>query len=147
MSPPSMLRAAAGPRIVVTGSVPDVRPYLRFAGAVIAPLRMARGVQNKVLEAMAMTKPVVATWEATRALKVSSGAQLWIANDPRQFASAVISALKGSDRDKISQAGHDYVIQNHNWKPILTKLDAELEGLRRANSSGPRQQASLCPAE
>jgi glycosyltransferase involved in cell wall biosynthesis len=119
---------------------------MRYAGAVIAPLLMARGVQNKVLEAMAMTKPVVATWEATRALKVSSGTQLWIANDPRHFASAVISALKGSDRDKISQAGHDYVIQNHNWKPIMTTLDAELDRLRCAAASGPLLQASLCPA-
>jgi sugar transferase (PEP-CTERM/EpsH1 system associated) len=146
-SPPPMLRAVAGPSIVVTGSVADVRPYLRFAGAVVAPLRMARGLQNKVLEAMAMAKPVVATLEATRALKVNSGTQLWIANDPRHFANAVISALKGSDRDKISQAGRDYVIQNHNWKPILTTLDAELDVLRCDNGYGPRQQASLCPAE
>jgi hypothetical protein len=96
---------------------------------------------------MAMTNPVVATWEATRALKVSSGSQLWIANDPRQFASAVISALTGSDRDKISQAGRDYVIQNHNWKPILATLDAELDKLKCTNGSGPRQHASFCPAE
>jgi sugar transferase (PEP-CTERM/EpsH1 system associated) len=146
-SPPQMLRAAAGPSIVVTGAVPDVRPYLRFADAVIAPLRMARGVQNKVLEAMAMTKPVVATWEATRALGVNSGTHLWIANDPQHFANAVLSALKGSDRDKVSQAGRDYVIQNHNWKPILAKLDAELDRVRQAKVPDSLQQTCLCPAE
>jgi sugar transferase (PEP-CTERM/EpsH1 system associated) len=144
-SPPPALQAAAGPDIVVTGEVPDVRPYLRFAGAVIAPLRMARGVQNKVLEAMAMTKPVVATWEATRALGVSSGTHLWVANDPQHFANAVVSALKGSDRDRISQAGHDYVIQNHGWKPLLRRLDSELDGVRDRGAD-PRQ-SRLCPAE
>jgi sugar transferase (PEP-CTERM/EpsH1 system associated) len=146
-SPPAMLRAAAGPNIVVTGEVPDVRPYLQFAGAVIAPLRIARGVQNKVLEAMAMTKPVVATWEATRALRVSSGTHLWIANDSRQFANAVLSALKGSDRDRVSQAGRDYVIQNHSWMPILTTFDAELDRVRRVEAADPHQQSSLWPAE
>jgi sugar transferase (PEP-CTERM/EpsH1 system associated) len=146
-SPPPMLRAIAGPSVVVTGDVPDVRPYLRFAGAVIAPLRMARGVQNKVLEAMAMTKPVVATWEATRALRVTSGTHLWIADGPQQFANAILSALMGSDRDKISQAGHDYVIQNHNWKPILTAFDSELDRVRYAKEPDPRQQTFLCPAE
>ena len=58
--PPPALRAAAGPKIIVTGTVADVRPYLQFARAVIAPLHIARGVQNKVLEAMAMAKAVVA---------------------------------------------------------------------------------------
>jgi len=146
-SPPPMLRAVAGPGIVVTGGVPDVRPYLRFAGAVIAPLRIARGVQNKVLEAMAMNKPVVATWEATRALKVSSGTHLWIANDPLHFANAVLSAIKSADSDQISQAGREYVIQNHNWNPILTTLDTELDRVRHANESNPRQQTLICPAE
>lgn len=147
MAPSPMLRAAAGPGIVVTGDVPDVRPYLRFAEVVIAPLQMARGVQNKVLEAMAMAKPVVATWEATRALSVISGTHLWIANEPQHFANAVLSALRGSDRDKVSQAGRDYVIQNHNWGPILATLDAELDRVRQVKERGPRQQTFLCPAE
>jgi len=146
-SPPPMLRAAAGPGIIVTGSVPDIRPYLRFAGAVIAPLRMARGVQNKVLEAMAMTKPVVATWEATRALKVRAGTHLWIANDALDFADAALSALQGKGRNTIAQAGHDYVIQNHDWKPILATMDAELDRVRHANESALLPQTFLCPAE
>ena len=122
-SPPPALRAAAGPDVVMTGRVVDVRPYLQFAGAVIAPLRIARGVQNKVLEAMAMAKPVVATREATRALGVRSGTHLWVANDPQHFADAVLSALKGDDRERIAQAGRDYVVQNHSWPAVLAGLE------------------------
>ena len=146
-SPSSHLRAAAGPGVVVTGRVADVRPYLQFAAAVIAPLRIARGVQNKVLEAMAMAKPVIATGEATRALGVSSGIHLWIANEPRPFANAVLFALKGSDSDKISRAGRDYVVQNHSWKPILATLDVELDTVNRGKGSDTCQQTRLCPAE
>src|SRR6185295_18844853 len=76
--PPAELRQAAGSGIVVTGAVPDVRPYIQFAQAIIAPLHIARGVQNKVLEAMAMAKPVVATHDATRSLGVKAGYHLWV---------------------------------------------------------------------
>jgi polysaccharide biosynthesis protein PslH len=80
---------------------------------------------------MAMAKPVVATREATRALRVRSGAHLWIANHPRQFADALLFALKGSEREKIAQAGRDYVATHHNWQTLLTNLDIELEEVRR----------------
>ena len=146
-SPSRALRAAAGRDIVVTGWVADVRPYLQFAGAVVAPLRIARGVQNKVLEAMAMAKPVVATREATRALEVRSGTHLWVANDPRQFADAVLSALKGNERERIARAGRDYVVQNHSWEAVLAGLDTELEAVRRAqNRPVPQKKSSLRPA-
>jgi polysaccharide biosynthesis protein PslH len=146
-SPSPALRAAVGPDIVVTGRVPDVRPYLQFAGAVVAPLRIARGVQNKVLEAMAMAKPVVATREATRALGVRSGIHLWVANDPQHFADAILSALKGNDRDKIARSGHEYVVQNHSWQAVLANLDTELESVRQAQGRPvAREQNALRPA-
>ena len=146
-SPSPALRAASGPGIVVTGRVPDVRPYLQFAGAVMAPLRIARGVQNKVLEAMAMAKPVVATREATRALGVRSGIHLWVANDPQHFADAVLSALKGMTGKRSPSAGRDYVVQNHSWQAVLAKLDTELESVRQAQGRLiSREQSSLRPA-
>ena len=146
-SPPLALRSAGGPDIVVTGGVMDVRPYLQFAGAVIAPLRIARGVQNKVLEALAMAKPVVATREATRALGVNSGTQLWVANDPQHFAYAVICALQGNDSKRIADAGREYVLQNHSWRSALVGLDAELESIGSIrNRPILQKQNALCPA-
>ena len=145
-SPVPALRAAAGPGIVVTGRVADIRPYLQFSSAVIAPLRIARGVQNKVLEAMAMAKPVVATREATRALDVRSGTHLWVANEPQHFADSIHSALASTDREKIAQAGHEYVAQHHSWRTVLTQLDAELEKLGRQKHAPAKQQDLLRPA-
>src|SRR5579871_3238465 len=68
--------------VVVTGSVDDVRPYIQHASVIVAPLRIARGLQNKVLEAFAMEKPVVATSHAARALAVERGRELWIEDEP-----------------------------------------------------------------
>jgi len=127
--PPAALKALAGPRISVTGEVPDIRPYLQFARAVIAPLHIARGVQNKVLEAMAMTKPLVATRDATRALAVEAGTHLWVENDPAGFARAVIVALQGPDRDKVARNARRYVEEHHGWPALLQQIDRHLDVL------------------
>ena len=133
--PPRALREIAGPKIVVTGSVADVRPYLQSAHAVIAPLLIARGIQNKVLEAMAMAKPVVATREATRSLSVQARHHLWVENQPERFAEAVVEALQGASREAIAQNGRKYVEDNHNWPGLLTDIDRHLEALEQAPSS------------
>ncbi len=133
--PPAALRELAGPKITVTGTVADVRPYLQFAQAVVAPLHIARGIQNKVLEAMAMAKPVVATREATRALAVRAGYHLWVENEPARFALAVVEALQGTDREAVAANARKYVEDNHCWADLLTGIDRHLEALGRAPSS------------
>ena len=146
-APPRALRALAGPNVVVTGRVPDVEPYLQYADAVVAPLRIARGVQNKVLEAMAMAKPVVATYEATRSLAVESGIHLWIENDPRRFATAVLAALDAPDRHLGGQIGRRYVERHHNWQQILAEFDVQLDALTRSASVASRGLAELSPRD
>ena len=128
--PPPALRHAAGPKVTVTGAVPDVRPYLQFARAVVAPLHIARGVQNKVLEAMAMEKPVVATHDATRSLNVKAGHHLWVENDPQRFAAAVVEALQAPEREAMARNARKYVEDHHNWPDILKSVDDHLEALR-----------------
>lgn len=142
MAPSPMLRAAAGPGIVVTGDVPDVRPYLRFAEVVIAPLQMARGVQNKVLEAMAMAKPLVATHDATRSLGVEAGVHLWIENAPEKFAQAVVEALTGPSREQIARNARKYVEDHHSWPDLLTQVDRHLEALNPAHQTGTLLRAA-----
>ena len=135
-SPPWALRRLNGAKITVTGAVDDIRPYIQAADVVVAPLLIARGVQNKVLEAMAMGKAVVATHEATRALDVESGVHLWIENDPARFALAVEQALEGSQRQAVMANARSYVEQNHDWGRIFVALDRMLadlaHGARRA---------------
>jgi sugar transferase (PEP-CTERM/EpsH1 system associated) len=132
--PPAVLKALAGPRISVTGQVADVRPYLQFAQAVIAPLHIARGVQNKVLEAMAMAKPIVATRDATRSLGVEAGTHLWIENEPEKFARAVVEALQGPQRDTIAGNARKYVENHHSWPRLLEDIDRHLDVLNPAQS-------------
>jgi len=139
--PPPALRAIAGHRIAVTGTVADVRPYLQFAGAVIAPLQIARGVQNKVLEAMAMAKPVVATREATRSLGVKPGHHLWVENEPRRFAKAVIEALQGPSAEPVARNSRQYVEDHHDWPAVLKEVDRYLEALQPAHSPSTEGQA------
>ena len=121
--------------IIVTGRVEDVRPYLAHADVAVAPLRIARGVQNKVLEAMAMGKPVVATQQATRALAVESGAELWIENDPSRFAGAILEAIVGSKRAAIAANGRAYVERSHNWSKILTAFDDLLDAPKHSGKA------------
>src|SRR5262249_13884496 len=131
--PPAALKALAGPQVAVTGQVPDVRPYLQFAGAVVAPLHIARGVQNKVLEARAMAKPLVATRDATRSLGVEAGKHLWVENDPDKFAQAVVQALQGPDRDRMARNARQYVEAHHGWPSLLQEIDRHLDSLDPAS--------------
>jgi sugar transferase (PEP-CTERM/EpsH1 system associated) len=117
------IRNLFSPNITVTGAVDDVRPYLAHADAVVAPLRLARGVQNKVLEAFAMEKPVVASGPATRALAVTNGLELLIADEPDAFAEHLLAILAGQVPIDIAAHGRRYVQKNHNWEQCLSVLD------------------------
>lgn len=115
------------PRVTITGRVADVRPYIAHAAASVAPLRIARGVQNKVLEAMAMEKPVVATRAASRALDAQPGKDFWLADEPGLFADAVVAAAVGPERARVAGNGRRFVEQRHDWARNLADLDALLE--------------------
>lgn len=113
--------------IIVTGRVPEMPPYLSAADVVVAPLRLARGIQNKVLEAMAMAKPVVATSAAFEGLHATPGTHLLIADDPTAIARDILALL--SDRDRRMAMGHAarrHVIEHYDWNACLAPLDALL---------------------
>jgi sugar transferase (PEP-CTERM/EpsH1 system associated) len=121
--PPQSLKNLTSETITITGSVEDIRPYISHAAVVVAPLHQARGVQNKVLEAMALRKLVVATTPATRALDVQSGKELWIADDADEFAAAVVGAIDGSNSKDIAQAARNHVQEHYQWKRNLSILE------------------------
>jgi sugar transferase (PEP-CTERM/EpsH1 system associated) len=110
------------------GEVPDVRPFLAGADAVLAPLLIARGVQNKVLEAMAMAKPVVLTPDAATGIAAVDG-EHWLVSAPdRAIMSARIEALL-SDADaavRIGAAARRFVRDHHAWEAMLAPLAALL---------------------
>jgi polysaccharide biosynthesis protein PslH len=116
-------KLAEHPQIEVTGTVPDVRPYLQKASVAVAPIQYGAGIQNKVLEAMACGTPVVCTPQAVTALQVQPGKELLTGETPEDFASAVIQLLKdGELRAQIGQAGRAYVEKHHDWHKITRDL-------------------------
>lgn len=130
-------KLASQPGVTVTGTVEDVRPYLRGAAVCVAPLRIARGIQNKLLEAMACGKAIVATPEAATGLRVAHEVQLLLANSPAEFASAVIECIRDENlRENLGFRARRFVEVEHNWQPLLQKLIELVEtvGQRRPES-------------
>jgi len=130
--------------MTVHANVPDVRPYLWSARAALAPLHVARGVQNKVLEALACRTPVIATSAALEGLAVSRGVSALEANHPDEWISAVVGQLQQSDhvlKDQGEQARRD-AIQHGSWESQLAKFDQLLQESMTVSISGQGDRMS-----
>ncbi|MBC7404380.1 MAG: TIGR03087 family PEP-CTERM/XrtA system glycosyltransferase [Cytophaga sp.] len=114
------------PGVKVTGSVPDVRPYLAHADVSVAPLRIARGIQNKVLEAMAMAKTVVVSPQALEGIDATSGTELLLAQDGKKFVS-ILSTILSQKSAEIGIAARQKVVLRYNWDSNLRNVDVLLQ--------------------
>ena len=126
---PELLREAHKPdgALRIAGSVPDIRPYFAETGVYVAPLRLGRGVQNKVLEAMAMRLPVVASPLAVAGLAAEGGTHVLVADTPEQFAAAVVSLLRNPQRAaQLSAAAGRLISERYTWQANLQLLDDTL---------------------
>ena len=129
-SPTAAVRALASDVVSVTGTVPDVRPYLQHAAVVVAPLRLARGIQNKILEAMAMGRPVVAARECAEAITARRGTELIDAADADAFVHEVDALLRAPARAAaIGEAGRCRVQQDYSWDAHLCAFERHLAPL------------------
>jgi glycosyltransferase involved in cell wall biosynthesis len=124
--PPRILRRLSrNPRIELTGYVPDLRPYIAQAQVAVCPLPYAVGIQNKVLEALALGTPVVASPCAIAGLQAVAGRDFLVADHPDAFALAVLHLLDSQPlRQRLASCGLDYVATNHNWESLIQKLTA-----------------------
>lgn len=128
-SPTPAVRELAGAHVVVTGTVPDVRPYLQHAAVVVAPLRLARGIQNKVLEAMAMARPVVAASTCLQAIEAEPGMDLLGATQAADYIAAIDELLRNASRRvAMGEAARRRVLQAYAWSARLAALDHDLLG-------------------
>jgi glycosyltransferase involved in cell wall biosynthesis len=110
--------------IHVTGTVPDVRPYLQSATVAVAPLVYGTGVQNKVLESMACGTPVVATSLAVSALSIRPGRDLLVEDRPQGFANQILALIENQQGQRsLGMAGRRYVEENHRWETIAMRLE------------------------
>jgi len=113
------------PAITLTGRVEDTRPYIAEAAVYVAPLRMGGGTRLKLLEAMAMGKPVVATRLGAEGYPVAHGRELLLADTPADFAAAVAGLLRAPERrDELGRAGRAFVEEQYDWRVILPQVEA-----------------------
>jgi sugar transferase (PEP-CTERM/EpsH1 system associated) len=137
-APTPQVQALGGrPNVVVTGTVPDIRPYLTQATVAVAPFRIARGIQNKVLEAMAVGLPVVGTPIVFQGMTVSSSDGVRIAPDTQSFAREVLGLLLNpAQRQECSCRAREYVLKHHQWQEHGLQLNRLLYSI--APESVPR---------
>jgi len=122
--PREIVALSANPTISVTGTVPEIRPYLQRATLAVAPITYGAGVQNKVLEAMACGTPVVSSPLAVSALKVIAGEDVIVVQKPAEFAKAILLLLEDDQqRQQLGKAGRVYVEKNHQWSLITEQLE------------------------
>ena len=132
---PAVQRLAELPGVMVTGTVPDVRAYVAYAALCVAPMRIARGIQNKVLEAMAMARPVLVSPQALEGIDAVPGRELLLADDAAGHARAALDYLNAPD-PAIGAAARAKVEQLYGWESNLAPVSALLE--RRPAQPWPR---------
>ena len=142
--PSRAIRALASiPGVTVTGSVSDVRPFVRRSALMVAPLRIARGTQNKLLEAMAMGVPVVTSPAAAGGVDAHDRKHLLVAATPAEVAQAVLHVLENpAERARLAHAGRARMLSHHDWGRSMQRLDRILE---RFTAPAQRGTARLTP--
>ena len=122
---PVLYRAAEEtPGVNVVGSVPDVRPYLQRSAVAVVPLRIARGIQNKVLEGLAMRRAVVASREAVEGIEAVSGRDLWICDDPGEWVGQIAHLFRNEpSRRESGDLGRELVKNRYAWSACLMPLE------------------------
>jgi glycosyltransferase involved in cell wall biosynthesis len=125
---PAVKRLGEIPGVTVTGSVPDVRPYLHRAALMVAPLNIARGTQNKILEAMAAGVPVVTSKTAAGGVDALEWEHFLVAVTSGDCAQAVLHVLEDpTERRRLAAAGRARVLSHHSWPASMKRLDGIIE--------------------
>ncbi len=139
---PSVRNLAGLPGVTVTGSVPDVRPYVRRSAAMVAPLNIARGTQNKILEAMAMGVPVVTSPAAAGGVDAVRHEHLLVADSHAEQYAALLRLLEHpQERMRLALAGRARVLSNHAWPASMRRFDHIIERTVSSYSTAPRRDA------
>ncbi|MFZ5512287.1 MAG: TIGR03087 family PEP-CTERM/XrtA system glycosyltransferase [Pseudomonadota bacterium] len=125
---PAVRKLAELPGVTVTGSVPDVRPHVRKSALMVAPLNIARGTQNKILEAMAMGVPVVTSPVAAGGVDAEGEKHFLIADTPQGYADAIMRIVAHpAERTRLARAGRSRMLSHHAWARSMERLDRIIE--------------------
>ncbi len=134
MNPTATVSALAGPRVAVTGKVDDVRPYVQHAKVAVAPLRVARGVQNKVFEAMAMGRPVIVSSVVAKGIEAAPLSEFDVAGDAREFAHKVVALMNPAAGDEMGRRARRRAVNDFNWDAQLARFGELLEAAPAARA-------------
>jgi sugar transferase (PEP-CTERM/EpsH1 system associated) len=135
-------RLAAREGITVTGTVPDVRDHVRRSAVSVAPLSIARGTQNKIIECMAMGVPVVTSPQASGGVDAVPGEHLLVAHSAADYADKLVDLMTDrAARGRLAAAGRARVLSNHSWPNSMAKLDQLIEACLWSRRGGERPQA------
>ena len=124
-NPPKEVHDLANRNIVVTGSVPDVRPYLARAAVVVVPLLVGGGTRLKILEAMAMGKAVVSTTLGSEGLEVLHGDTIFIEDDQESFAARIVALAENQEMARVvGERAREFVFNNYDWNVITESVNS-----------------------
>jgi sugar transferase (PEP-CTERM/EpsH1 system associated) len=141
--PPERVRGLAGPAVTVTGTVPDVRPWMRQAAVFVVPLRSGGGTRLKILEALASGCAVVSSSIGCEGLEVTHGRDILVADRPAEFAEAVVRCLRDPElRGRLGARGRHLVERRYRWESIGRDL-----GARYAELQERVQRPAAVPAD
>jgi polysaccharide biosynthesis protein PslH len=133
------LKRLSSDNVVVTDTVPDVRPYVYKSAVFVVPLRMGGGTRLKVLEGMSMAKAVVSTSVGCEGIDVSHDEHLLIVDEPRAFADAVLRLLADRERRlELGRKGRALVERQYRWETVVGQLEDFYERLLAARSASAR---------
>ena len=125
---PEMRKLGDLPGVTVTGSVPDVRPFIRKSALMVAPLNIARGTQNKILEAMAMGVPVVTSTIAAGGVDAESVTHFLVADTPQAYAQAILRIVDSpAERNRLAVAGRQRMLSHHAWPRSMERLEGIID--------------------
>lgn len=140
---PRVRRLGELPGVSVTGTVPDVRPLVRRSALMVAPLNIARGTQNKILEAMAMGVPVVTSRIAAGGVDALADEHFLVGSTPAQYADAILRILASrSERARLAQAGRARMLSHHSWASSMLRLEGIVQRCVD-NFTGPQGSLEL----
>lgn len=133
--PPESLKKRQSDNVIVTGFVDDVRPYVWKSNVFVVPLRMGSGTRLKVVEALAMKKPVVSTTIGCEGINVEHDRSILIEDSPEKFASYVVELLKNKKlRDRLTEEGYELVTSEYDWSVVGEKMLEAYESLLKKES-------------
>lgn len=138
------------PGVEVTGFVDDIREYYRIADLCVVPLRLARGVQNKVLEAMAMGKAVVTTSRANDGVQAYDGTHLLIADSAEEFSGSIVKLLSNSAlSEQIASNARDFIVHHYDWQKNMAGLlsliqEQGMPAIKTTQDKGVDNNSTVC---